>query len=41
MIEIQKGNNNKYLFQLKTSGGQTLLESIAFDSREEIDNQQH
>lgn len=38
MIEIQKGNNNKYLFQLKTSEGQTLLESIAFDSREEIDN---
>ncbi len=38
MIEIQKENNDKYLFQLKTSEGQTLLKSIVFDSREEIDS---
>ena len=38
MIEISKANNNTYLFQLKTSDGQTLLESISFNSKEEIEN---
>lgn len=38
MIEISKSHNNTYLFQLKTSDGQTLLESISFNSREEIEN---
>lgn len=37
MIEIKKANNNTYLFYLKTSGGQTLLESISFQSKEEIE----
>ena len=36
MIEIAKGKNNTYHFKLKTSDGNTLLNSIDFDSREEI-----
>ena len=37
MIEIKKGDDNTFLFHLKTSDGQTLLESIAFASKEEIE----
>lgn len=36
MIEIKKSRNNTYRFMLKTSDGNTLLKSIAFDSEEEI-----
>ena len=37
MIEIKKANNDTYLFYLKTSDGQTLLESISYQSKEEIE----
>ncbi|MGI9546944.1 MAG: DUF1508 domain-containing protein [Flavobacteriaceae bacterium] len=37
MIEIIKGENNTFQFSLKTADGQTLLESIDFESREEIE----
>ena len=37
MIEIKKANNDTYLFYLKTSDGQTLLESISFESKDEIE----
>ncbi len=37
MIEIQKGDNNTFQFQLKTADGQTLLESVDFQSKEEVE----
>lgn len=37
MIEINKGKNNTFQFRLKTADGLTLLESIDFDSQEEIE----
>jgi uncharacterized protein YegP (UPF0339 family) len=37
MIEIKQQKNNTYQFRLKTAGGQTLLKSIDFKSREEIE----
>lgn len=37
MIEINKGRNNTFQFRLKTAEGETLLESIDFDSQEEIE----
>ncbi len=37
MIEIKQQKNNTYQFRLKAAGGQTLLKSIAFNSREEIE----
>ena len=38
MIEIQKGENNTFQFHLKTADGQTLLESINFSSKEEVEH---
>ena len=37
MIEIQKGDNNTFQFHLKTADGKTLLESIDFNSKEEVE----
>ncbi|MGB5238753.1 MAG: YegP family protein [Flavobacteriaceae bacterium] len=37
MIEIKQQKNKTYQFRLKTPGGQTLLKSIDFNSREEIE----
>ncbi len=37
MIEIQKGDNNTFQFHLKTADGQTLLESINFNTKEEVE----
>ena len=36
MIEIKKGDNNTFHFQLKSAEGQTLLKSIDFESQEDI-----
>lgn len=36
MIEIRKSEDNTYQFTLKTSDGITLLNSIDFDSEEEV-----
>ena len=33
MIEIQKGSNNTFQFQLKTADGQTLFESVDFKTK--------
>ena len=37
MIEIQKGDDNTYSFLLKTQDGNTLLNSISFQSEEEVE----
>ena len=37
MIEIQKGSNNTFQFQLKTADGQTLFESVDFQTKEEVE----
>lgn len=36
MIEIKKGKNKTYQFKLKTSDGITLLNSVDFESEEEV-----
>ena len=36
MIEINKGEDNTFQFSLKSAEGQTLLQSIDFDSEAEI-----
>ncbi len=36
MIEIEKRKHNTYRFKLKTSDGNTLLESVDFDSEDDI-----
>lgn len=38
MIEIVKEGSNAFCFYLKTSDGNTLLKSITFDNREELDD---
>lgn len=37
MIEIKKEKDNTYRFKLKTRNGNTLLKSISFPNKEEID----
>ena len=36
MIEIKKGKNNTFQFKLKTLDGNTLLNSVDFESEEEV-----
>ena len=36
MIEIKKGKNDTYRFKLKTSDGNTLLSSVDFHSKKEV-----
>jgi uncharacterized protein YegP (UPF0339 family) len=38
MIEIKQRKNKAYQFRLKSAGGQTLLKSIDFNSKEDIEN---
>ena len=38
MLEIKKESDTTYTFRLQSESGQTLLTSVPFKNREEIDN---
>ena len=38
MIEVKKGKNNTFQFSLKTAEGKTLLKSVEFETKAEIEN---
>ena len=37
MIKIDKKKDGKFAFKLKSSNGKTLLKSVSFSSKEELD----